>query len=147
VQFDTICDPFSDRVTSGGFQGIAGLIDTSPQVHTRRPACGQTLSGDEQDRTPAASHVQNSLITAKVQLVEQVSPNHELASKRAVKVETENGQHERDRHKRLPPPRYDCHDEETEGHESNESWRVGRINPIRAVPSAGHTHGHIVRGL
>jgi hypothetical protein len=142
VQFNTIRDPLGDGVAPGGFEGIAGLIDTSPQVHTRRPACGQTLSGHEQDRTPATSHVQNSLITPKVQLVEQVGPNHELASKRAVKVETENGQHERDGHKRLPVSRYACHDEDDDDHDSNESRRVGRINPVRSMPSRGHMLGH-----
>src|SRR5712671_7558418 len=142
MQFDTIGHALSDYVAPSGFQGISGLIDTSPQVHTLRPACGQTLSGHEQDRTPATSHVQNSLITPKVQLVEQVGPNHELASKRAVKVETENGQHERDGHKRLPVSRYDRHDEDDGGHDSNESRRVGRINPVRSMPSKGRTLGH-----
>jgi hypothetical protein len=96
------------------------------------------LSRHEQDRTPATSQVQNSLITPKVQLVEQVGPNHELASQRVVKVKTENGQHERDGHEPLPASRYDCHDEDDDGNDSHESRRVGRINPVRSMPSRGH---------
>jgi hypothetical protein len=151
VQFDTIDHLLSDCVAPSGFQGIAGLIDTSPQVHTCRATCGQTLSGHEQYRTPTTSYVQDSLIAPKAQLVEQVGPNHELASKRAVKIETENGQHERDGHKRLPMSRYDCHDEDHSGHDSNESRRIRRVDPIRSMPSRGHTLGHqdffLVKGL
>jgi len=89
VQFDTIGDPFGDGVALGGFEGIAGLIESSPQVHTHGPAGGQMLRGHEQDGTAAASEIENSFITPKVQLVEQAGPNHKLASQRAVQIETQ----------------------------------------------------------
>src|SRR6516225_853519 len=85
VQFDSICYALSDGVTPGSLGRIARLIDASPQVHAHRPACGQALSGHQQNRTPATSQVQDALVAPKVQLVEQVGPNHEFASKRAVK--------------------------------------------------------------
>ena len=80
---------------AGGFERIAGLIETSPQVHAYGPAGGQMLRGHEQDGTAAASEVEDPFIAPKVQLVEQAGPNHKLGSQRAMQIETEKGQQER----------------------------------------------------
>lgn len=53
------------------------------------------LRRHEQDRSSPTSHVQNSLIAAKLQLVENFSPDDELSSKRGVQVCSKNRQDER----------------------------------------------------
>jgi hypothetical protein len=79
VQFDAIGHSFGGCVAPRSFQRVAGLIEISPQVHTHRPAYGQTLRGHEEHGAPATSQVQNPLITPQVQLVNQAGPNHEFA--------------------------------------------------------------------
>jgi hypothetical protein len=55
------------------------------------------LGRHEQDRAPAASHVQDALVPPKVQRIEQFGPKDELPAERAVKVEPEDGQDEQGR--------------------------------------------------
>jgi hypothetical protein len=56
------------------------------------------LSGKEQNRTPATTHIQDPFIAAKIQLVEQFSPNQELTSERGVQGDRCNTHHEKDWH-------------------------------------------------
>ena len=69
------------------------------------------LCGHQEHRTPAASQVQNALIVPKAQLIQQFGPEHELASQRAVEVESLAGQNETESHPEHSLVGDDCQDE------------------------------------
>jgi hypothetical protein len=104
------------------------------------------LSGQEQYGAPATSQVQDSLVTPKSQAVEQFGPNQELASKRGVEVEADNGQHEQGRQKLPHVARDDCDYEAGNDHDcagcAYESERIGGVNPVRTTTSRFRLFGH-----
>src|SRR5262249_39804989 len=127
--------------------GIARLVEVAPQVYPDRPACGEMSSGEQQHSAASATHVQDTLVTAKPQFLEQSGPHHELASKRGVEVGSDNGQDEKEGHKRQWFPREDCQGELHQDQECHKRGRVGSVNPIRTTSTRLSTLKHCARFL
>jgi hypothetical protein len=60
--------------------GVSRLIAFPPEIDSHSPARGQAFGSQEQYRPAPATHIQDPFFTAKVELVEQLSPDHELAT-------------------------------------------------------------------
>lgn len=137
MQIDAIGHAFGKGVAASGLDGIAGLVELSPEVRPHGPAGGQMLGGQEQNRAATASEVQDVFVATKIQLIEQLSPDYEFAPKCGVEVGSENGAHENHWQKPAPLAGLDRKDEVKRDEDRHEDGPGRCVHTVRAATACG----------
>ena len=86
------------RVALSGGAAVAALVAAAPHVRSDRPAGGQAAGRKHQHRAAAASHIQDLLIAAQAQLIQQLRPDRALARPGGVQVTRRRPRHRRAAH-------------------------------------------------
>jgi hypothetical protein len=145
VELDALGHPFELGVPLRHGGTVPALILRAPEIHTYRECLRQALRCGQQQGSAAAPHVEDALITSKLQTRERLCPHREVPHPRRVQVAggaREQPQSAEERRDRRAARVHGSQDDQRYPAQPQHEGHVGRVDPVFALSSRARTFFH-----